>query len=71
MKYSEYRIKVSSNRTKDEEKCRVWLKGKTRFQFQVKGKRQTIPIKHITHDVIEGNNCIEKIKNNTYYNAKK
>jgi len=63
MKYSEYRIKVSSNRKKDEENCRIWLKGKTRFQFQVKGKRQTIPIKHIVHDVIEGNNCIEKIKN--------
>lgn len=63
MKYSEFRIKVSSNRAKDEKSCRNWLKGKTRFQFQVKGKRQIIPIKHITHDIDDGNGCADKIKN--------
>lgn len=62
MKYSEFKIKVSRNRKKDEENCRTWLKSKTRFQFQVKGKRNSIPIKHITHSIDYGNSCINKIK---------
>ena len=63
MKYSEFRIKVSSNRKKDEASCRNWLKSITRFQFQVKGKRQIIPIKHITHEIDDSNDCFNKIKN--------
>jgi nitrogen-specific signal transduction histidine kinase len=54
MKYNEFRSKISKNRNKDEENCRIWLKSRTRFQFQVKGKRNSIPIKHITHGVDYG-----------------